>query len=191
VRSQEPAVAGQCDVRPAEWAERLFDDNHDVVHNLIYRITNAGVADVEDLVVETFEAAFRSLVEFRGASSPRTWLCGIATRVCLRHLRRRARLLRGVSRLARARRGASTGAEPLVEAERRERDERVQAALRSLDPASRAIVVLHHIEDVPLAEIADLLQVPEGTIKSRLYRARERLRRRLGPYILEAEADAQ
>lgn len=68
---------------------------------------------------------------------------------------------------------------------RDELSERVQAALDRLSAPHREVVVLHHFEELPLAEIAELLGVAPGTVKSRLGRAREHLGRLLAPYLEE------
>lgn len=64
-----------------------------------------------------------------------------------------------------------------------ELSQQLQAALLDLSPEHRAVIILHHLEHVPVEEMSATLQVPVGTIKSRLARARAELRRRLAPYL--------
>ena len=64
-----------------------------------------------------------------------------------------------------------------------ERESWIQEALNALSDEHRAVVVLHHLEGMPLGEIAKLLNCQVGTVKSHLARAREELKRRLRPYI--------
>lgn len=74
----------------------------------------------------------------------------------------------------------SSGARPDAEAMVREQHRRVLLALGELEPASRAVVVLRDIEELGYSEIASILELPVGTVKSRLSRARSAIRERLG-----------
>jgi RNA polymerase sigma-70 factor (ECF subfamily) len=182
------AKLGVCDIE-AEQRSRLFDCHARSVAHVAYRMTGASREDIEDLVQEVFEVALRSYARFRGESSERTWILGIASRCCLGHLRRRSRLARAVRRLC----GLCPTAPPLgpeAAVQRDETSERVQQALTRLDADLRAVVILHHMEDTPVAELAVALGVPEGTVKSRLHRARERLRIALGPEFAPVTEEA-
>jgi RNA polymerase sigma-70 factor (ECF subfamily) len=74
-------------------------------------------------------------------------------------------------------------ADPADALERKEMRERVQAALNALDAEDATIILLRDLQDVPYEAVADILEVPIGTVKSRLHRARRALKARLAPYF--------
>jgi RNA polymerase sigma-70 factor (ECF subfamily) len=75
------------------------------------------------------------------------------------------------------------GGDPATTAEQKEIQERVQQALNSLDSGDAMIVLLRDLQDLPYDEVAAILNVPVGTVKSRLHRARQALKTRLAPYF--------
>ena len=127
-------------------------------------------ADLEDA---TQDVAMRMVEHAPTVTSRNAWACAVATRVALdRHRSRR----RGTAALTRLRlHGATSYSDPDVALR-----ESVRAALRKLDPDLRATVVLRYYADLPVGEIAGLLGVAEGTVKSRLHRAAGILRLELG-----------
>ena len=150
------------------------------IYNFSLALT-ANTADAEDLAQETFMRAFRGLRRFRGDSSFKNWLYRIAANAA--HTRR-GKQLRGAaiwetrieSDEVSERRLASAGDGVEASAIRRQAIDRALAAL----PADqRAAVVLHDVEGLEYREIADVLDVPIGTVMSRIFRARRRLRRLL------------
>jgi RNA polymerase sigma-70 factor (ECF subfamily) len=127
-----------------------------------------GRSDADDATQDTYLRAWRALPAFRGDSSARTWLLAIARRACADAVRRSVR--RG--RLAE--RAASTAvvapaAEPA--AARTELD----SLIATLDADQRAAFVLTQVLGYPYADAADVCDVPIGTIRSRVARAREHL----------------
>ena len=138
----------------------------------------------DELVQEIFLQAYRSLDRFGGRSRFRTWLYGVARNVCLRDRRRRRR------RPVRRQGGEgdeeidleeipdlSPGAvERLATAERRRV---VRSELGRLPPIYRTALLLRDWEDLSYAEMADVLGVPVGTVRSRLHKARAELARAL------------
>jgi RNA polymerase sigma-70 factor, ECF subfamily len=167
-----------------------------------YRILGS-VQDAEDMVQETFLAAWRSLEAFEGRASVRAWLYRIATNRCLNALRarsRRPRQVPAVPAMDRApeptRRFEPIWLEPYPDAlledipdrspgpaARYEARESVElafiVALQGLPPRQRAAVVLRDVLGFSIAEVAEMLDTGEGSIKGALQRARAALRERL------------
>jgi RNA polymerase sigma-70 factor (ECF subfamily) len=132
---------------------------------------------------EVFLLVYRQLGRFEGRSSLKTWIYRIAVNQChnrRRFWRRRRRdREEGLEAVAAEAAGARAESSPYEEARRRERARRVQAALLQLSFEHRSVLVLREVEGLTCAEVAGALGVPEGTVKSRLSRAREAMRLRL------------
>ncbi len=143
-------------------------------------------ADAEDLVQESLLRAYRGLHRFDGRH-PRAWLLTILRNTNANMHRRQRPVVVEDTDLLRASRPAF-GAAELPSAEEtfidEELDAELHAAVLALDPRFRATVILVDVHDLSYAEAAAVLDVPVGTVMSRLSRARERLRRALGPTIL-------
>jgi RNA polymerase sigma-70 factor (ECF subfamily) len=147
----------------------------------------AQPADAEDLVRDTLLRAYRAIDGFDG-EHPRAWLLTIMRRAEInRHRRRRPHLLddpdTDLERLSST--GVGGSAEEVVVGE--EFDELVDEALRALPDKHRQVVQLVDIDGLTYAEAAHLLDVPEGTVMGRLYRARKRIRARLATAGLAPE----
>lgn len=170
----------------------LVSKYQDKVYNTCWRMCG-HVEDARDLTQETFFRAYQSLASFRGHSGFYTWVFRIAVNVTISH-RRKAKHRRTQS-LDRNE-DATTPADPLRDrvvdesapqpASRvlvTELQQHVEKALDALDPDHRAVVVLRDLEGFDYAEIARILEVAPGTVKSRLHRARAALREQLKPYM--------
>jgi RNA polymerase sigma-70 factor (ECF subfamily) len=160
----------------------LLERHQKSIFNLLYRILG-DYDDAAEVSQEAFLSAYRSIKSFRGDASFSTWLYRIAVNHA--NTRRKSaaasqqRILR-MELLDPAGDGASDPADAL---ERKEMRERVQAALNGLDAEDATIILLRDLQDVPYEAVADILEVPIGTVKSRLHRARQALKARLAPYI--------
>lgn len=154
-----------------------------LVRKYQHRIVGAGRAlvssqqDAEDLAQETFLRAYKGLRQFRGASTFRTWLFQI--------LLNTARTFR-TRRQARPEIAVDAGAlESAIGPERLETSvvvrDQVTRALATLPPELREAVVLRDVEGLDYREIAGALGIPMGTVESRIFRGRERLRAALVP----------
>ncbi len=140
-------------------------------------------ADAEDLVQESLVRAFRALDRFDGRH-PRAWLLTILRNTHVNMHRRTRPGTIGDWDLIHSSRPAfgaaqTPAAEDLYVAQ--ELDERLQAAIADLDPRFRSAMVLVDVHDLSYAEAAAVLDVPVGTVMSRLSRARHRVRHALGP----------
>jgi RNA polymerase sigma-70 factor (ECF subfamily) len=156
------------------------------LYHTAYRLLG-NADDAMDVVQEAFLNAYQSLRQFKGDARFFTWLYRIAVNSAISLRRRSARV--GSPRLLGStdRPGAggadppdeSHGSEPGSALERAEEEARLQAALDSLTPEHRAVLVLKEIEGRKYDVIAEVLGVPIGTVRSRLHRARLELRDRL------------
>ncbi len=136
-----------------------------------------------DLLQSTLMQVVRRLDSFRGESSFSTWLFRVTANEALMmmrsHRRHRARLVEGLDLEDLASLplvGASNDDADVLGAATNERDARVREALADLPESYRSVVVAHYHHDLGLQEIADRLHVSESAVRSRLHRARSRLR---------------
>ncbi len=133
-----------------------------------------GLQDAADVTQQVFLQAFRTLDQFQGRSRFETWIYRLAVNESLQHLRRNRR--RPIQSLDWEPVAASR--EP-ADADQKELLER---ALAQLDPELRSIFLLREIEELSYHDIAETLQIPEGTVGSRLNRARRELRQLLAQF---------
>jgi RNA polymerase sigma-70 factor (ECF subfamily) len=139
--------------------------------------------DADDVGQETFVRFFNTLDRFRGEAGVRTYLTRIAMNLCLDVLAKRRRRLGWISidgsdddpPIAAPDEQQAAGVEELRATVRR--------AVDALDPKHRAVVVLRFLEERSTKETAEILEVPEGTVMSRLKRALEKLKVTIGPEI--------
>ncbi len=154
----------------------LYDRHASFVYNVALRMVyDHGEAD--ELAQEAFVAAWKKLPGFRGGAAFRTWLYRIVVNRGVSLLRSR-RPSQEMSDEAMSRRTDGcrfTEDDPARAAERRQAEERLRAFLDRLDPDRRAAVILREIEGLSYDEIAHITDVPVGTVRSRLARARDDL----------------
>jgi RNA polymerase sigma-70 factor (ECF subfamily) len=148
---------------------RLVARHKDRAYALALRLTGSA-ADAEEVAQDAFVRAWRALPAFRLEAAFGTWLHRIVSRLALD---------RRVQLVARARREApeSAAPEPVApEAAGDENERRLARLLDDLGERARAAVVLYYYEDRSVSEVARILGVPEGTVKTLLSRARDALR---------------
>ena len=142
------------------------------------RTLTPGDADAEDLAQETFIRAFRGLGGFRGDSSFKNWLYGIAVNLARtyhgKRLRQSAVWGQRLDAVDGADDHADTGTTDIEDAAIRR--QALDRALATLPADQRLAVVLHDIEGLEYKEIAHVLDIPIGTVMSRIFRGRKRLR---------------
>jgi RNA polymerase sigma-70 factor (ECF subfamily) len=145
----------------------LYDGCHRRLVAQVYAIT-ADLSEAQDAVQEAFVRALAAPRRFGRVDNPEAWLRVVAVNVARRRFRRRAHLDRLLRRIP--------PAPPAVEPEGLTPDHlALVAALRRLPAAQREAVALHHLADLPIAEVAELTGVAVGTVKARLSRGRARL----------------
>jgi RNA polymerase sigma-70 factor, ECF subfamily len=176
--------------------EELIARYQQPVYNIAYRLLGSP-ADASDVVQEVFLKVFRGVGSFREHSSLRTWVYRIAVneahnhhRWFSRHCRREVAMEEAAEHARPIESAADPGRSPFDHALESENRTLIEQALANINPVFRTAVVLRDIENLSYEEIAEILQVSLGTVKSRILRGREALRReltqRLDPGFAEA-----
>lgn len=151
----------------------------DRVYNVVLRLCHDR-ADAADLTQSTFLRALGAVGNFEARAGVYTWLYRIAVNVTISHLRLRSRKTQSLDqpdRTGRSREWAAPeGASVEESIDRAEELERLRAAIARVDEEFRAAVVLRDVEGLDYAEISRVLEVPVGTVKSRIHRGRAILR---------------
>ncbi|MFJ9968446.1 RNA polymerase sigma factor [Streptomyces avermitilis] len=176
--SSDAAAIGQSLQQPEVFAH-LYDRYAADIHRYVTRRLGPEAAD--DVTSETFLVAFRTRKRFdASAVSARPWLYGIAAKLIGRQRRSEVRMLKAYAR---------TGCDPVAESWAEHVDSRVVAqgmqqelsgALAGLSAGDRHVLLLVAWADFSYQEVADALEIPLGTVRSRLNRARRKIRTALG-----------
>jgi RNA polymerase sigma-70 factor (ECF subfamily) len=163
----------------AAW-EELIRQHSRRVYGICYRFTGSDAA-AQDLTQEVFLRIFKTAKSFRATEgSFSTWSARLARNLLIDHYRRtrQERVTDSIeNQLPLLEQGASGGARPDQLLEGRETGTLLQAALQKLSPELRETVILRDLQDMDYREIAGVLAIPEGTVKSRLNRGRAELAR--------------
>jgi RNA polymerase sigma-70 factor (ECF subfamily) len=152
----------------------LVEPHYDVLYRVAYRLTRSA-HDAEDLAQEVCARAFPRLDEIEKLEQPRGWLLRVLYRLFVDSVRRYERKFVGSIDDVDERALMSEQPGPLEEAERALARRRLDEAWRHLDEEQRALLALHDVEGYSLLELNELTGIKEGTLKSRLHRARVRL----------------
>jgi RNA polymerase sigma-70 factor (ECF subfamily) len=149
------------------------------VHRVAYALTrNAG--DADDVTQDTFLRAWKAIGRFRVGEPLYPWLARIAMNASFSLMRSRKRRPEvALEPLVEAGLQWASGSDPVEDTAASERDERLASAYSALSEEHRAVLALRVVEDLSYDEIARALDVPVGTVMSRLSRARAELRSRL------------
>ncbi|MPY86555.1 MAG: sigma-70 family RNA polymerase sigma factor [Luteitalea sp.] len=162
------------------------------IYNLA-RMLTGGDAEAEDLVQETFVRAFRAVGGFRCESSFHTWLYRIAVNVIKSHLERQRRLEAMAPRAIEE--SFTSATERLPSFDDLEitvvRRQAIDRALASLPHDLRVVITLRDVQGLDYREIATITGLPMGTVESRLFRARQRLRPLLEPLMKYASSSSR
>jgi len=166
----------------ADAFEVLVRRHEKTIFNLAYRMLG-DYDDAAEVSQEVFLSAYRAISQFRGDANFSTWLY----RIALNHATTRRRSMQ--SRQHRTMpiedievlRDAKPG--PAEALEKKEMQERVQLALNKLAPEDATVILLRDLQDVPYDEVARVLAIPVGTVKSRLHRARQALKTLLATHF--------
>lgn len=163
----------------------------DLYQARVFGFVRRMVGDVgaaEDIAQETFIRAFQSFGRFDGRSSPRTWLFRIAHNLCIDRARRKAHRVAEAPFVM-----GGPDAEELEVADERytpermilsqELNEAVEAAISTMSDKLRTVFLLADREEMPYDEISEMVGIPVGTVKSRLFLARAHLQKALTPYL--------
>jgi RNA polymerase sigma-70 factor (ECF subfamily) len=162
--------------------EILVRRHERTIFNLIYRLLG-DYDEAAEVAQEVFLSAYKSIGQFRGDANFSTWLY----RIGLNHASSRRKSLNNAQQRHVPFDGteviADRAADPARSFESKEIQQRVQQALNSLEPDDARIIVLRDLQDVPYENVAEMLGIPVGTVKSRLHRARQALKANLSLYF--------
>jgi RNA polymerase sigma-70 factor, ECF subfamily len=191
---RERLLVGRLRARDERAFRDLVERYQDRVFSLLYRMIGRR-DEAEDLAQEVFVTVFKSIDQFRGDSKLSTWLYRVAVNHCknrVKYLARRYDRATGVldenaERVAVAQGGRPVGVgaieTPDQAFEGAETGRLVQAAIASLEEDHRLVVVLRDIEELSYEDICAITGLPEGTVKSRLHRARLALKEKLAKHM--------
>jgi RNA polymerase sigma-70 factor (ECF subfamily) len=192
VGESEVRTTGEKEVGESLDFNALVDTYQHKLYNVVLRMVG-NPDDALDIVQEAFLKAYRSMSRFKGQSKVYTWLYRIAVNTALSFRRSAAVQL--------SRSSVSLDSNPHGEdsetkrelpdntyngsagAEQSETKEHITRAITELEPELRTVVVLRDLEDLSYEEIAEILEVPRGTVKSRLHRGRLVLREKLKGFV--------
>lgn len=176
--TSDAEIIGRSRRQPEAFAE-VFDRHHRAIHAYVAR--RAGSQAADDVLSEVFVAAFTQRTDFASESgSALPWLYGIARNLTHRHFRKVASDLRTSDRWAALHPDSSSEHDEViagVDASRRWAE--VRDRLATLAPEEREALLLFAWEELSYAEIAEVVKVPIGTVRSRIHRARAALREAL------------
>src|SRR4051812_11790373 len=198
VHSEEHSVVAELKAGSEDAFSWLIAHYHQPVYSLVYRMVN-DPADAADTVQEVFIKVFRGMKRFNGESSLKTWIYRIALheasnrrRWWFRHKVRETSIeppaesqSEDPSTFAIKDRLVDEGASPFENVMHEEVRAKVELELTQLVEPYRTTVILRDIEELSYEQIAEIMQVSLGTVKSRLVRGRDALRKRLERYARE------
>ncbi|MGH9503344.1 MAG: RNA polymerase sigma factor [Terriglobales bacterium] len=195
IRAEQSAIVAELKAGSEDAYAWLIGEFHQPIYSLVYRIV-ADPADAADTTQEVFLKIFRGMKHFHGESSLKTWIYRIAVheasnrrRWWFRHKAKETSIEPNLD----DGHGASAGHDSLVDdhespfdmAVHEEIRARVEGELRQVSEPYRTTVILRDLEEMSYEEIAEITDVSLGTVKSRLTRGRDALRRRLTGYVME------
>lgn len=192
VRSEEASILTELKSGSEEAYVWLIDRFQQPVYGLVSRMLN-DPADAADTTQEVFLKVFRGMQRFHGEASLKTWIYRIAIheaanhrRWWFRHKRRETSAEQDAGHAANLTQTlADPGRSPFDNVAQEEVRAKVEAELRCVPEPYRSTVILRDIEGLSYEEIAEILEVSLGTVKSRLMRGREALKKRLAAYAQE------
>jgi RNA polymerase sigma-70 factor (ECF subfamily) len=200
VRAEEASIVSELRSGSEEAYSWLIAHYHQPVYSLVYRILN-DPADAADTTQEVFLKVFRGIKRFNGEASLKTWIYRIALheasnqkRWWFRHKRKEVSMEAATEFGSPECDGRELGLRetladdcdsPFESYCHEEVRAKVESELRQVQEPYRTTLILRDIEGLSYEEIADILQLSLGTVKSRLMRGRESLRKRLLPYVQE------
>src|SRR5574341_1551990 len=202
VRAEEAPMVAELKAGSEEAFAWLVARYHQPIYSLVYRIVN-DPADAADTTQEVFLKVFRGIKRFHGDASLKTWMYSIAIREAsnqrrwwFRHKARETSIEPAESQASPPERGRSLKEtlvdrhdSPFESAAHEEVRAKVEHELRQVAEPYRTVVILRDIEELSYEEIAEVLGVSLGTVKSRLMRGREALKKRLQPYVEEVGSE--
>ncbi len=196
MRAQQSAIVAELKAGSEDAYAWLIGEFHQPIYSLVYRIV-ADPADAADTTQEVFLKVFRGMKHFQGESSLKTWIYRIAVheasnrrRWWFRHKAKETSIEPNQDDCGLGSSGmrdtlADESESPFDMVVHEEVRARVEEELRQISEPYRTTVILRDLEEMSYEEIAEITDVSLGTVKSRLTRGREALRRRLTGYVME------
>ncbi len=196
IRAQESAIVAELKAGSEDAYAWLIGEFHQPIYGLVYRIVT-DPSDAADTTQEVFLKVFRGMKHFHGESSLKTWIYRIAVheasnrrRWWFRHKAKESSIEptsedNGSVSATVKDMLVDEGESPFDSVMHEEIRSRVEEELRQVSEPYRTSVILRDLEDMSYEEIAEITQVSLGTVKSRITRGREALRRRLTAYVME------
>ncbi len=196
IRTQQSAIVAELKAGSEDAYAWLIGEFHQPIYSLVYRIV-ADPSDAADTTQEVFLKVFRGMKHFHGESSLKTWIYRIAVheasnrrRWWFRHKAKETSIEpkqdeRGPGSAAMRDTLMDDSESPFDRVAHEEVRARVEEELRQISEPYRTTVILRDLEEMSYEEIAEITDVSLGTVKSRLTRGREALRRRLTGYVME------
>jgi len=199
IRAQEAAIVAELKAGSEDAYAWLIDNYHQPVYNIVYRMVN-DPSDAADTTQEIFLKVFRGIKHFQGGSSLKTWIYRIALHEASNHRRWWFRHKAQETPMEGTPRQDESGAEiglgpqdtlvdkgdsPFEACAHAEIQARVEQELKEVPEPYRTSLILRDIDEMSYEEIGEITQVSLATVKSRLTRGREILKRRLTAYIQE------
>lgn len=201
IRAQESALIQELKAGSEDAYTWLVGEFHQPVYSLVYRILT-DPADAADTTQEVFLKIFRGMKHFHGESSLKTWIYRIAIHEASNRRRWWFRHKSKETSVEQSEDGSQNGSlseinmalvdrhkSPFDTVADHEIQARVEGELRNVPEPYRTAVVLRDIEDLSYDQIAEITQVSLGTVKSRITRGRDALRKRLNEYVREVGAE--
>ncbi len=196
-RAEEASVVAELKAGSEDAYAWLIAHFHQPIYSLVYRTLN-DPSDAADVTQEVFLKVFRGIRHFHGGASLKTWIYRIAIheasnqrRWWFRHKSRERSLeplepqeSHGLEETL-----ADDAPSPFEAMSRQEVRDRVEMELKQVPEPYRTTVILRDIDEFSYEEIAEILQVSLGTVKSRLMRGREALKKRLASYVEQTRTD--
>ncbi len=189
-RREDDALVEKCKSGDRAAFQLLFQKYHRRAYAVAFGVVKRP-EDALDIVQDAFIKVHKHIGTFQGTSSFYTWLYRIVMNLSIDQVRRKRKVTEFDEHLLQKDDAAGDGAlVPRVEDEnpgrtvvRRELSGKIQAALETLPEYHRAVIVLREIEGMSYEEMAQVLDVPKGTIMSRLFHARRKMQEQLAPYL--------
>ncbi|MCJ2542051.1 sigma-70 family RNA polymerase sigma factor [Thermostichus vulcanus] len=172
-KAEDAELIQRCLNGDSQSFRQLYRKYQRSVRNILYPL--CGADPLDDLVQEVFLRAWKGLPHFRGSAQFSTWLYRICWNVASDQRRRHARQRSQTQELTLSASAAYPGPDMM----QLHHQQALQRGMAQLSPEHSMVLVLHDLEDLPQREIAHILGIPVGTVKSRLFHARATIRKHL------------
>lgn len=164
--------------------KKLLENYRGAIFNLLYKMVR-NREETEDLVQEAFMKAFNALPTFNDEYAFSTWLYKIAINNCIDHIRKKKLKTYSIDKPVPSKEGElerefpDTSMSPDKHILSEEKSNIIETAIEDLPENYRIVIVMRHKEEKSYEEIAEILNIPLGTVKARIFRAREVLKKKL------------